>query len=216
MISGSATVWLFVAAAVLTLAGLLFFLRPRWLLGWLKGTAAFSFILLGVFLFLLAWDLTSYYRLSQQETVATVTIRQAGPQQWSLSLASEALPGGRQAFLLEGDQWQLDARVLRFSGPLQWLGLKPAYKLERLSGRYMALEEARNRRPTVHGLAGGGWVDFWALDQKLELPLVESQFGSATYMPLRNNAIYNVLLGQNGINAVAVNDEARSAVSNWQ
>lgn len=216
MDAGSASMWLLAVAAATTMAGLLFFLRPRWILGWLKGTAAFSLVLLGAFLFLLAWDLSSYYRLSQQTSVATVTVRQAGPQQWSLSLASEALSGGRQEYSLEGDQWQLDARVLRFSGALRWLGLTPAYKLERLSGRYLALEDARSRKPTVHGLGGGGWIDFWALDQNLGLPLLESQFGSATFMPLQNNAIYEILLGQNGINAVPVNDAAKAAVSGWR
>jgi hypothetical protein len=213
---GSATFLLFVVAGGMAFLGMLFFIRPRWFLAWLKGSLAFGLVFVGVALFLLAWDLRSYYNLAQLETVASVTVRQTGPQQWKLSLVSEAMPEGRQVYELRGDQWQLDARVIRFSGPLQWLGLQPAFKFERLSGRYLSLEEARSQPQTIHGLGSDGWVDFWALDQRVGLPLLESQFGSATFMPLRNNAVYDVLLGQGGLSAVPVNEEAKSAVTAWQ
>lgn len=213
---GNLTFFLFAVAAGMATLGLLFFIRPGWFLAWLKGTLAFALVIMAVVLFLLAWDLRSYYALAQMDTVASITVRQVGPKQWNLSLVSEAMPEGRQVYLLQGDQWQLDARVIRFSGPLRWLGLQPAFKFERLSGRYLTLEEARSAPQTIHGLSSDGWVDFWALDQRIGVPLLESQFGSAAFMPLRNNAVYDVLLGQGGISAVPVNEEAKSAVSVWQ
>lgn len=213
---GSATSLLFVIAGALLLYGLLFFIRPRWFLAWLKGCMAMVLVAGGLVLFLLAWDLRTYYKMAQMETVASVTVRQAGPQQWRLSLVSEALPEGRQSFELEGDQWQLDARVIRFSGVFSLLGLQPVFQFERLSGRYSSTKDAQTRPATIHGLANGSWVDFWELDQRVGVPLLDSQFGSATYMPLRNNAIYDVMLGQGGLSAEPVNDEARSAVTGWQ
>lgn len=213
---GSASLLLFIVAGALVLLGLLFFIRPRWFLAWLKGTLAMALIAVGVALLLLAWDLRSYYNMARMETVATVTVRQAGPQQWSISLVSDAIPEGRQVYDLEGDQWQVDARVMRFSGALKMLGLQPAFQFERLSGRYQSTEDARSRQPSVHSLSGDSVVDFWALDQRIGLPMLDSQFGSATYMPMRNNAVYEVMLGNSGLSAVPVNDEAKDAVSGWQ
>lgn len=205
---------LFVLAGVFALAGLLFFLRPRWFLAWLKGTAAFALLLLAFSLVALALNLRAYQALSDLETVAQLHARQLGPQTWQVVLAEEE--GAAHRFELKGDQWQLEARLLRFNGPLRWLGLKPAYRLERLSGRYISLEQAREGERTVHGLGKETWPDIWALDRQVGLPMLDAQYGNATFMPLRDEALYEIRLGDTGLMAVPMNEAARQAVRSWQ
>ena len=62
-------------------------------------------------------------------------------------------PGiGEKQYVLYGDQWQIDARVVRWKLPALMAGVPPLYRLERLSGRYgdAAREAAATR--SVHSL----------------------------------------------------------------
>ncbi len=49
------------AGAVMVIAGLLFFRHPRWLLTWIKGTAVFGVILAGLYVLVIAVNLSSYH-----------------------------------------------------------------------------------------------------------------------------------------------------------
>ncbi|MFE8069777.1 multidrug transporter [Marinobacteraceae bacterium S3BR75-40.1] len=209
----SAVILLFVLAGCFALAGLLFFLRPRWFMAWLKGSAAFLLLFMAGSLAVLALNLRAYHALTDLETIAQLHAKKLGPQHWQVVLAEEE--GAAHRFELRGDQWQLDARLLRFNGPLRWLGLKPAYRLDRLAGRYISLEQEQTGERTVHSLSPEPWVDIWSLDRKWGLPLLESQYGNATFMPLRNDALYDVRLGDTGLVAVPMNDAARQAVQSW-
>jgi len=44
-------------------------------------------------------------------------------------------------FILNGDEWQLDARILRWEPALQILGFNTIYRLERLNGRYSKIDQ---------------------------------------------------------------------------
>lgn len=215
MLSFSGAIWvLFALAAVLGVLGLLFFLRPRWFLAWLKGTAALALLAAAFLLAGMAMDLRAYRDIADLQTVATLAIAREGPQQWRVELTRQ--DEEPRVYSLRGDQWQLEMRVLGFSGPLRWLGLEPAYRLERLTGRYLTLEQERSAERSVHGLSGEGGLDVWALDRQWGLPFVEAQFGSATFMPLREGAVYQVRLGNSGTIAVPVNEPAREAVRAWE
>lgn len=65
-----------------------------------------------------------------------------------------------------------------------YAGVAPGYRLERLSGRYVSLEQERTATRTLVDLAEGEWPDIWQLDQTFNLLFVGGIYGSATYMPL--------------------------------
>lgn len=198
---------------LLLIAGLAFFLRPRWFLGWLKGMLVFFLLAVGAYAVVLAVGLSQYQSLSGMQTVATVGVEQVGPQVWSVRLERDGQPHG--AYTINGDQWQLDARIIRFGGPLGWLQVAPGYRLERLSGRYLSLEQERQGIRSVVGLAGGSWPDLWELDQAYNLPFVEGVYGNATFMPMSDGAVFMVKLSASGLVAVPANDAAREAVRVW-
>lgn len=204
---------LFCIAALAILGGLAFFLRPRWLMAWFKGMFAIGLIVVGIFMVMLALNLRYYQSLDQLTPVANLKSVRVGPQSWRVTVqANGAAP---KSFTLKGDQWQLDARIVRFSGFLSWIGLKPMYQLDRLSGRYVTLEQARDGERTVFDLSHTGWVDIWAIDRKIGLPFVEARYGSATFMPLKDGATYRVQLSSTGLVAEPTNDIARKAVDDW-
>ena len=64
-------------------------------------------------------------------------------------------------FVLSGDEWQLDARVLKWKGWANLFGLDAQYRLERVSGRYRDIEQERTGERTVYALAENPGLDLW-------------------------------------------------------
>ncbi|WP_111496068.1 MULTISPECIES: multidrug transporter [Marinobacter] len=198
---------------LLALIGLAFFIRPRWFFSWLKGTFAIFLIAAGAYIGLLALDLRHYQSLESLETIATIGVSKTGPQTWRVRLERNERPP--MEVVIRGDQWQVDARILRLEGPLAWLGVKPAYRLDRLSGRYVSLEQERTGERTVYSLGEPSWFDSWLLDQDVGLPFVKAVYGNATFMPLRDGAVFDVRLSSTGLVALPGNDAARTAMDEW-
>src|SRR5690606_20058594 len=100
--------------ALLLFAGLARLRRGR-LLGALGRIGSGSLLLaLGLLAGSIAFNLYSYHRFTHEQEVATLRFRQLGPQRY---LADLSTPGGAaQRYELRGDEWQLDARVLKWRG----------------------------------------------------------------------------------------------------
>lgn len=169
---------------------------------------------------LLAFNIHSYLRLTHEQTVARLSFRQLQPQifQTTLHLAN----GETRHFQLYGDEWQLDARVLKWHNWAIVAGWDARYRLERLSGRYRDIEQERQRPRSVFDLRPelqlGDWplperwsqdvlhrVDLWHLGQSYPqlLPMVDAVYGSASYVPMYDGAQYEVRLSQSGLIARA-------------
>ncbi|MFC4260477.1 multidrug transporter [Marinobacter lacisalsi] len=205
---------LFGLGGILILIGLAFFLRPQWLMGWIKGMFVLVLVAGGGYGIAVAMELRHYQALSHMETIGSLGIEGVGEQTWRVRLEQ---PGeSAQSWTINGDEWQLDARIIRFEGPFGWLGVKPGYRLERISGRYHSLEQERTGNRTVEAVGDESWPDLWQLDQTWNLPFMEGLYGSATYMPLKDGARYDIRLSSSGLVTVPVNEEARAAVRLWE
>src|SRR5437763_6731682 len=107
----------------------------------LHGLLAIVWLALAAVAALVGVDLASYARLTAEAPVAEVRFRQQGAQRYATELI---LPdGGRQLFALAGDEWQLDARVLKWHGVATLLGLDSAFRLDRIGGRYRDIADER-------------------------------------------------------------------------
>lgn len=208
-----ATIVLATTGAVLMIAGLLFFRHPGWLLAWLKGMAVFGVILAGLYVLVIAVNLTSYHSLVGMQTVATISTQRQANQTWQVTLNS--VGGVSTVRTLQGDQWQIDVRIIRFSGPLRWLDIASGYRLDRLSGRYTSLEQERSSPRTAITLSEAIWPDLWQWDREVNLPFVEAVDGNATFMPMRDGAVFDVKLSSSGLVSVPMNEQARAAVQFW-
>jgi len=160
---------------------------------------------------LLAMALRGYDRLTYERPVAQLEFAARGPQQFEATLTR--LPeGARETFVLAGDEWQLDARVLKWRGYANLLGLDARYRLERVSGRYRDIEQERVAPRSVFALGESSPVDLWALAEAHPqwLPFVDAVYGSATYLPMAPGAKYEVALTQSGLIGRPANDAARA------
>jgi hypothetical protein len=186
-------------------------LRARFLAA--GGSALMGLLLLvsaGLF-FVVSLNLHTYARLTYERPVAVLVFEQRSPQHFRATLTE--MPGGEmQIFVLAGDEWQLDARVLKWKGWANLLGLDAQYRLERVSGRYRDLEQERHAERTVYGLSENPGVDLWRLSTEYPtwLPFVDAVYGSATYMPMADGARYEVSITQSGLIARPLNPAAEA------
>lgn len=180
-----------------------------WFLQWLKGSAGMLLLAGSVISVFMLVDLWSYRQLLDEEPLATVSIYELGDQQFDLTLVDAS--GKEQRFKLMGDQWQLDVRLLVWKGPVVALGAMPVYRLDRISGRYLSLEQERTSERTVYTLTDSRWFDLWSALKGHKLWL-EAESGQAVYMPLVNGAVFSVHLTPKGMIARPLNDVAEEAL----
>lgn len=164
----------------------------------LRFVLMLAFALAAVGLGALAMALYHYLALDGETRVATLALRQIEPQRYRAILTDAA--GRQREFEIAGDEWQLDARVVRWQLPALLAGAPPLYRLERLSGRYGDLKQEREATRTVHALAHDAFPDLWTIKQQFPqyLPFVDADYGSAAYLPMLDGATYAVSLGGRG------------------
>jgi hypothetical protein len=184
------------------------------------GGSAFTgslFLAIAAVLFVVSLNLRTYAQLTLERPVAEIVFEQRGPQTFNATLTQ--MPNGEiQMFVLSGDEWQLDARVLKWKGWANLFGLDAQYRLERVSGRYRDITQERTAERTVYPLAENPGVDLWqlTLDKPDRLPFVDAVYGNAAYMPMSDGARYEVTISQTGLIARPVNAAAQQAAGAWK
>jgi len=176
------------------------FMRGKPLTASIQGLSGLSLCLASLLFLSIAANLISYDRLTYEQDIAQLKFTQLGEQQFQVEIAyqNEKNP---DVFLISGDEWQMDARIIKWHGWAQLLGLNAQYRLERFSGRYSDIEEELKKQRSVYALASKDEIDYWKLinDYKKWLPWVDAYYGSATYLPMSDNASYSVSLTQSGL-----------------
>ena len=164
---------------------------------------------------LLAFSYYGYDRLIDEQLVGNIEFTESAPEDYVAHLTIEGR--GSQIFRLHGNEWQMDARVVTWKPPVTLLGLDPIYQLDRLSGRYSSIDEEISKSRTVHALTTPATFDVWRAARKFPMlmPGVDAHYGTATYLPMANGAIYEVTLTRTALIARPVNEAAKEAVGDW-
>ena len=159
---------------------------------WMLVTLAF-----GITFGLVATMLLGYHRLGSEARVATVETRQLAPQRYAVDLTFP--DGSRRSAEIEGDQWQLDARIIKWRSTALLLGAQPLYRLDRLSGRYRKIEDT-TKPMTAVDLSGDDLFDLADVKERFPtwLPWVDADYGSAAFLPLVDNGRFEVTLSAAG------------------
>ncbi len=162
------------------------------------------FLLVGLvvaLIFSLSMNFYTYHRLTHEQELATVEVKKLEEQLYEVTVVLSKEPDYRRTYELKGDEWQIDAQVLKWKGWAQLLGLNSLYRLDRLSGRYQDIEQARENLPTLYSLRAEQGIDVWgyAKEHPDQLPFVDATYGSATYLPMYDGAMYQVSLSQTGL-----------------
>lgn len=178
--------------------------------------SALVLVLIALCTGLIGFGLQGYQRLTYERTAAEVHFRKTGERAYSAIVHYPS--GGVGEYRLQGDDWQIDARMLSFKPLMNILGFDAAYRLERLSGRYRSIEDEQKQPRTVHALQPESALDLWEIARRYRewSPWVDAYYGSATYVPMEDGAVYAVAVTQSGLQARPMNESAKKAVGNWQ
>lgn len=210
---GLAWVVAFMALLALMVAARILFDR-HWFLGWLRGTAGMLFVAIAALVALVAWDLRSYDPLPAERPLATLSFHKVAEQRYEVTL----LQGNDERRVeLAGDLWQLDARVLDWKGLARLIGMAPGYRLQDLSGRFLAVEQQSFGRK-VSLVSDAPVVDFWRWlrDGQHDLLTFVPKAGRVNYLPMADQAVFAVRYGASGLTAEPMNAAANQALKEWQ
>jgi hypothetical protein len=223
--------WWWIAPAAVGLLGLVLFLkglgalfRGKVFSGLLGGVGGAGFLAAAAIATLLATDVQTYARLTYERPVATIQTRQLGPQYFEATVIQpgrgENMPAATNLYPLHGDEWRVEAQVLKWKPWANVLGLDTQYRLDRLSGRYRSIEQEISAERSVHPLSIDNedgalpWrLSAWDTARKYRryVDAVDTLYGGAAYMPMADGARYEVWITQSGLVARPANDIARNA-----
>lgn len=187
-------------SVLLIVMGIRRFFHGKIISAGIQSLSGVSLFLAGILLMSIAANLYSYDRLTYEQVIAELTFSQLDRQQF-LARITYTNQNKVDEFLIRGDEWQMDARVIKWHGWAQLLGLNAQYRLERISGRYSDIKEEQLKPRTVYSLSSEDEIDYWKLinNYKKWLPWVDTQYGSAVYLPMAENTSYSISLTQSGL-----------------
>jgi hypothetical protein len=212
----TALILVFALAGILFLAAALRRLRRRRIVGGvLHGATALVLIALSLCAVLIVMNVRTYQRLTAEQTAGELQFSRVGDRQFNAVLT---YPNSQRVnFALSGDEWQVDARVLKWHAFANMLGFDTAYRLDRIGGRYSRIEDERTQTRTVYSLNPPERIDLWAWAHRYHswVPWMDALYGSATYLPMADGALYEIKVSQSGLIARPLNQAARDAVAGW-
>lgn len=159
--------------------------------GIITSTLRLLFILLLIFvsmavLFLGAF-IQSYVSLARREHVATVRCtRVLGTKDMmilELVMRESPTAASISRYRLRGQQWTIEGHILIWDDWLKFLGLRTMYKLTRVRGRYLQVDDEMNKLPTVYSLVAKEedprWR--WLYEYGARLPFVQAVYGNTVF-----------------------------------
>ncbi len=174
---------------------------------------------LGLAASLVAFNTQMFARLSQESDVAQVSVKAVDPSKDLYAVEVKRLDGSNLTTTcnLQGDEWMIGGRVQKWKPWANVLGLDSTYVLDQVDNKYVSAARANGKSITACDLAGPppavnkvvpDSIVYWLLGQSYT---EDRRFGSASYMPMANGAVYKVVMTQSGLNAEPVNEAARNA-----
>ncbi len=147
--------------------------------------ALLSVILLvtGAALALFALGIEGMQALTKEETAARIKVVPSGLQRYD---ATVTFADGRvETYDLAGDDIYVDGHIVKWTPLANMLGLHTSYRLDRIAGRYRALEQENTARRTVYAIGTPAMIDLVSLGRRLPLAdFFDAEYGSASYVPV--------------------------------
>src|SRR5439155_23373032 len=98
-----------------------------------------------------------------------------------------------------GDGFYVGAHILKWHPWASLLGLRTVYELDRVAGRYNSIADERARPHTAYELARSKPVDLYFIARRRLLgPLVDAEYGSATFVAASRPATFEVRVSMTG------------------
>ena len=173
--------------------------RRRFLRLSLQSVLALVCLLSGALFLTLYLSLHGYRALTREDLAGTIQAEPTGPSQFQVTVQ---IPGRQpERFQLAGDEIYVDAHILKWKPWANLFGLHTAYALDRLAGRYQAIEDESGKPHTVYTLGGTRAVDLFSLRRRFAWlePVVDAEYGSAAFFPTRDRVSLELRVSTSGL-----------------
>lgn len=157
-------------------------------------------ILAGLLALLLSASIYTYNVLTDETVIAELRFDRTANREYIAYLRT----GNRceeRAYRVIGDQWRIDAQFLKWRYWALLFGLESQYRLDRIEGRYRAVDEQNNNPNLAHDLRAGTALDVVTFAEALG-PLnflADATYGSSTYQDIDTRLVYFVSKTTTGI-----------------
>lgn len=174
---------------------------------------------IGFAIAVLALNTQTFARLSHENAVANVAVKTLDKAQntWRITVQRLDVPDTIQTCDIQGDSWEMSARVQKWKPWANTLGLDTTYALDQITNRYFSAARGNGKpitacdlkgpAPAVDNYVPNSWLNWLVGESYTE----QRHFGSAAYMPSADGAVYKVVMTQSGLNAEPVNGIATGA-----
>lgn len=206
-------VFIFVVAIIALALSAKFLLNKKWLVGFFRGCLGLFLLLLTVLLGFSARDIFSYKAIENNHSVVTLSFRKKEGNSYHVELQETG--GGYYVADIEGQQWQLNLRMFKWTPLFGAVGFRPGYRLEDISGRFIELQlDKMVEKPELKKMNVSGQIDVWQFlnQHPAAFPSVEAYIGSPGFIPAADGAIYDVILSGQNLTVNPLNDAAQSAL----
>ena len=144
-------------------------------------------------------SIQGYNALTREELAATVEIFPVSKQIFMARITFT--DSSEKQFKLEGDEFYIDAHILKWKSLANLLGLHTFYELDRIAGRYTDIEDETNKNRTVYSVAKDKPID--AFDLRLKYPflsfLVDAEYGSASFITTNAHKNLKIMVSTTGL-----------------
>lgn len=185
-------------------------LKRRLLVAMKNGTASLSLLSITMLFALLFLKMHTYSRLTSEQKLAELSIGIRTDDGIPIRIQTK---DQQQVFYINAEEWQLDARFLKWKSWAYLLGSESIVRLEGLTQRY---PDSKQTIPVHHSLVSnhpklselGSSISDW-------IGIVDTYYGSAVYMPVVKGSTYTVSATIFELIARAENKQAHNAVIEW-
>jgi hypothetical protein len=176
--------------------------------GLIQSAFIFALILIWIMFSAAGLFVTSFikpYRsFTNKELIAVVRCQPldngTNTMQMELRLAKNGDIVGRETFTLKGDQWAIEGDILKWDDRLNFLGLHAMYRLTRVRGRYIDIQNEIQNTPTFYSLARDeGTLNWrWLYKYGHKLPFVTAVYGNTVFTYPSKEDTYEIYVTTSG------------------
>lgn len=177
--------------------------RPRFLAGLRNLILILLWTAILGIVFFVGLFTRAYYAFTHEKPVAEIMIKATEKPDANLVILFQFLPEDPQIgkeLLIRGDQWMLEGDILKWDNWLNFLGLHTRYRLTRLRGRYIQVEDEIHQEETVYSLVKEEDHPLWRYLYKYgyKLPLVSTVYGNAVFQTAGKDRHFFIYVSPSG------------------
>ncbi len=164
-----------------------------------KLIKALIYTILASLLSLLFISIQGYQALTNEIFIAKVSIIQKNEQNFIAIVQYEN--SDEHFYHLAGDEVMFEANIIKWKPWANIVGLNNIYRMDRIRGRYLSIDDEKNKPTTVYKLSDEKSIDIaqWRDNYQSLSFVLDVEHGSASYAPVDKKSIYSLVMTTNGL-----------------